>query len=40
MFKIIYMKVDQLSPYEWHIITQENDMCHSIFLKLKINKIK
>jgi len=33
------MKVGQLSPYGWHIITQENNMCHLILIKLKLAKL-
>jgi len=29
------MKVGQYSPYEWHIIIQENDMCYYTLVKLK-----
>jgi len=31
------MKVGQLSPFGWHIITQENDMCHfTLIIKKKL----
>jgi len=35
---IIYMKVGQLSAYEWHIITPVNATCHSKLILLKKNK--